>query len=104
MAAPEWDDLNEFVSLDDFGQKVVFMTGGTMREVVGIFDEAYLNADIGEFEMDSTEPRLNAKESDLIGIQRGDTVMIDGALFDVMAYPQTDGNGFAVVKLSRVNA
>lgn len=104
MAGPKWDDLDQFIDPDDFGQKVLFDLNGPKKTVVGIFDESYLSADMGEYDMDSTKPRFTAKASDLEGVQRGHTVVIDGDLFDVMGYPQTDGVGFAVVPLSRVNA
>lgn len=105
MVTPKWDNLDDFVSPDDFAQRVAFaLQSGQSLPVVGIFDEPYLNADIGEYEMDTSDPRFTAKASALAGISRGDTVTIDGALYDVMGYPQPDGTGFAVVKLSKVNA
>ena len=105
MATPDWDNLDEFIDPDDFGQKVIFITqGGIQVPVVGIFDESYLSADLGEYEADSSSPRFTAKTSTVLGIARGDTVTIDGDVYDVMGYAQMDGNGFSVIPLSRVNA
>ena len=98
---PAWDDLDAFLDPDEFGVRAtVRLQSGAVRQVVGIFDELYLNAQLGEYEADSTRPRLLCKESDLLGVTRGDVVELDGRAFDVMTSPQPDGVGMAVLDLA----
>lgn len=102
---PAWDDLGAFLQLDEFAtEATVTPQGGVSRSVTGIFDEAFLNAEIGEYELDGTRPRFTAREADLAGLGRGDVAMIDGASFVVLTGPQTDGTGMAVLELARQEA
>lgn len=102
MAAPAWEDLGQFLNVDDFATAAVvhFHAGGT-RTVSGIFDDPYLNAQAGEYDMDTSDPRFTAKESDLVGIRRGDSIVLDGAAYDILTGPQPDGTGMAVLKLAK---
>lgn len=100
-----WEDLDDFLDLDDDGgfaqSAVVTFNGGGTRTVAVIFDDPYLNAQLGEYEADTSEPRISGKESDLAGIQAGDYVQVAGETFDVVSSPQADGTGWAVVMLAR---
>lgn len=101
MPTPAWDDLDAFVSLDDFAiaATVRLQDGGT-RIVRGIFDDPYLNAQLGEYELDTSRPRLTCKEADVIGVLRGDRVDIGGKTYDVLTSAQADGTGMAVLELA----
>lgn len=101
MPTPAWDDLDAFVSTDDFAiaATVRLQDGGT-RIVRGIFDDPYLNAQLGEYEMDTSRPRLTCKEADVIGVLRGDLVDIEGKTYDVLTSAQPDGTGMAVLDLA----
>lgn len=102
MPFPAWDDLDEFLDTDDFGVTAIIVQAGITRPAIAcIFDEPYLNAQIGEFEMDSVQPRITAKESDLVGVKRGATCTVAGKTYAVMDAPQADGNGMAVLKLAK---
>ena len=94
-----WDDLDAF--LTDFAVSVTLHTQGTDRTFLAIYDEPYLNAQIGEYEADTSRPRLTCKEADVSGVVRGDTVTIEGTTYDVLSSPQGDGTGMAMLDLAR---
>lgn len=98
---PAWENLDEFLNVDEFAvtATVRFQDGGT-RPVRGIFDDPYLNAELGEYEMDSNRPRLTCKESDVLNLRRGDLVEIGGKKYDVLSGYQSDGTGMAVIDMA----
>ena len=101
MPHPSWDNPADFVSLDDFAtQAVIQLQAGGTRTVSGIFDDPYLNAQLGEYEMDTSKPRLTCVEGTLAGVKRGDGVTINGKQYGVMTYPQPDGTGLEVLELT----
>lgn len=101
MPKPAWDDLDAFLDGDEFAVKATIrlQEGGT-RVVLGIFDDPYLNAQLGEYELDTARPRFTCKEADVIGVQRGDLVDIDGRTYDVLTGAQPDGTGMALLDLA----
>lgn len=101
MPTPAWDDLEAFVNPDDFAVAVlVTRQDGTVLTFSGIFDEPYLNAQIGEYEADTARPRVTCRASEVQGVRRGDTVRVDGRNFDVLSTPQFDGTGMAVLDMA----
>lgn len=108
MRGPSWENLDDFLQTDDdggFAQAAViqFQAGGT-RTISVLFDDPYLNAQLGEYEADTSEPRISGKETDLAGVRRGDVVTVAGETFDVMTSPQPDGTGWALVTMARQDA
>lgn len=102
MPSPAWEDLDAFLNVDEFAVlATVRLQGGTTRAVRGIFDDPYLNAQLGEYELDTVRPRLTCKESDLVGVLRGDEVEIDGKVYDVLSTPNPDGTGMAILEMAR---
>jgi hypothetical protein len=102
MPAPDWEDLTVFLQADEFAvTATVALQDGTTRLVVGIFDDPFLNAQLGEYELDTARPRLTCRATDVEGVTRGDTATIDGEVFDVMTGPQGDGTGMATLDLAR---
>ena len=102
MPAPSWENLDIFIQTDDFAiTATVTLADGEVREVAGIFDDAFMNAQLGEYDLDTTQPRLTIKEVDAAGIDRGDTVVIGTDTFDVLTGPQGDGTGMAVIVMGR---
>lgn len=102
MPATDWENLDEFLQTDEFASTVMIsLQSGVSRSVVGIFDDPFLNAELGEYELDTTRPRLTCKAIDVLGVGRGDEVTIDGETFDVMTSPQLDGEGIAVLEMAR---
>ncbi len=105
MPAPSWENLDDFLQTDDQGGFAVTATislqaGGT-RTVRGIYDDPYLNAQLGEYELDTSAPRFTTKESSLVGVGRRDTITVPGVgTLDILGEPQPDGTGMSMLKLS----
>lgn len=103
MPTPSWDKLDAFIQPADFAvvATITLQSGGT-RTVRGIYDDPYLNADLGEYEADISEPRFTCKLADVAGVKRGDSVVIAGEVgtYDVLREPQGDGTGMCVLKLA----
>ncbi len=103
MTQLPWEDLDTFLSTDEFAvDAVLSFQGGGSRPVKVIYDEPYLNAQLGEYEADRTEPRANGKSADFAGVTRGDTLTISGTgqVLDILTAPQPDGSGWAVLALA----
>ncbi|NKD76605.1 hypothetical protein HEQ60_02310 [Haematospirillum sp. H1815] len=101
-----WEELGLFLNPKEFAETAVLqLQNGTERTVTVLYDEPYLDVELGEYCGDRTEPRLNGKMSDLGDVRRGDTVLIlrTGEVFDVLGGAQPDGTGWAVVPLASVN-
>lgn len=100
MPSPAWDDLDAFVDADDFAVPAVIVASGVTRRVNVIFDDPYLDAQVGEYDHTTSEPRATAKETDVVGVRRGDTLTINRHLWDILDVPRPDGTGFAVIRLA----
>jgi hypothetical protein len=101
MPAPSWDNPDAFLSTDDFAlEATVTPRGGVSRTIRGIFDEPYMNAQIGEYEADSSDPRLTCKASDVADLRDKDPVVIEGRTYYLLTNPQPDGTGFAVLHMA----
>lgn len=97
----DWEDLDAFLQTDEFAiVATVHAQEGASFSVTGIFDEPYLDADLGEYALDTTQPRFLCKMRDVAMVLRGDTFVVDGSTFDVMSGPQRDGTGMAVLRLA----
>lgn len=102
MPSPAWDNLDAFLQADDFAiEATVTPQGGVSRVVSGIFDEPYLNTQIGEFELDASQPRLTCKAADVENLGARDAVEIEGQRYLLLTGPQFDGTGMAVLSLAR---
>jgi len=101
MPAPDWEDLSEFLDTDVFAVPgtIQFQDGGT-KTVPVIFDDPYLNAQLGEYEMDTTNPRVLGKLSELNLARRGDILTIGPRDYDVLTSAQPDGTGMATLSLA----
>jgi len=101
MPAPDWENLDDFLDAEEFAvQAVIELQDATSRTVTGIYDDPYLNAELGEYDMDTSRPRFTCKETDVQGVTRGDTISIDGTVMDIMTSPQPDGTGVALLDLA----
>lgn len=102
MPTAPFDDLDAFLSTEEFAvSATIRLQDGGTRVITGIFDDPYLNAELGEYEADTSRPRLTCKEVDVVGVGRGDFVEINGETFDVMTSAQPDGTGMALLELAR---
>lgn len=76
-------------------------TGVDGLPLKGIFDNAYFLQEIGDVDIDNTQPRLTCVMEDIAKVKKEDTVEIDGDLYDVTKDPQPDGTGMGIVILSK---
>lgn len=68
MPAPTWEDLDEFLDVDEFATPAtVHRQDGAILSVVGIYDDPYLNAELGEYDMDTSRPALHLQGSGRAG-------------------------------------
>lgn len=103
MPKPSWENLNVFFQTDTvggFADVATFeLADGSVRQITGIFDDPYLNAQTGEYEVDDAQPRFTCAETDAQGIGRKDVMILDGKRYNVMGYPKSDGVGVAIIPL-----
>lgn len=98
---PDWEDLDLF--FDDFAvAAVISRANGETLSLPVIYDDAYLNAQIGEYELDSQSHRALCRADRVVGVKPGDTIEIGGSHFDILTHPQPDGTGLALLKLAEV--
>jgi len=103
MPAPAWEDRSVFLRTDDFATEIaITMVGFGTRYVRGIFDDPFFDAQLGEYVLETSRPRVTCETPHLEGVRRGDTVTIDGKNYDVMTGPQPDGTGMSVLELAPV--
>lgn len=101
MPAPDWEDLDDFLDEAEFADPVtVTRADGAVLTLSGIFEDQYLDAQLGEYRMDTERPRVWCKQADVPGVQRGDTCTVGGVTYDVMTEPQGDGTGMAMLDLA----
>lgn len=101
------EDLHAYVRT--FGVNISFtLSGGTTlntdtegQPLKGIFDNAYFLKEIGDMDLENTQPRLTCVEADVTNVKKEDTVSIGSILYDVTAKPQTDGTGMVVIPICR---
>lgn len=98
---PAWDNLDDFLQLDDFAVPAVvqFQAGGA-RDIKGVFDDPSLTAKLGGYDRDDNQVTLTVTASDAAGIRRGDVVTVAGASYDVLTTPKADGTGMAGIVLA----
>ncbi len=101
MASRDWENLDVFFDPDEFGEEaLIHFQDGSTRDIVGIFDEPYVNTQTGEYDMDTVQPRLTTKIADVADVLRGDEVEINGTKYDVLTGPQNDGTGLGMLELA----
>jgi hypothetical protein len=101
MPAPDWEDLNDFLDEEEFATAVtITRADGVVLTLSGIYEDQYMDAQLGEYVMDTERPRVWCKQLDVPGVQRGDICEVDGVTYDVMGQPQSDGTGMALLDLA----
>lgn len=93
--------LKEFAEDDDL--VFTFTIGDDEEETTitckGIFDNGFVDANIGETVLDTTAPRLTCVASDVANVPREATVTVRGKSYSVTQI-QPDGTGFSIVHLA----
>lgn len=104
---PMVEDFGEFLREPEFATacELRFASGAAARRFLAIFDEAALDADLGEYRFETSQPRLNGRAADFAGARRGDVIALNPATpaertLDVMGAPMIDGTGWAVLRLA----
>jgi len=94
------DPLDIFLADFAEDEDLVFAWSGGTKNCRGIFDNGFVDAQIGEISLTTTQPRLTCKASDVVGVvPREATVTLRGENYSVTDI-QPDGTGFAVVTLA----
>lgn len=99
------NNLHSYVKA--FGVDLVFTlkSGETLdkdtegQPLKGIFDNAYFLQEIGDMDIDNTQPRLTCVEKDVTKVSKEATVLINGITYEVTKKPQTDGTGMCQILL-----
>jgi hypothetical protein len=105
VPSPSWENLDAFLSLDEFAvTAIIWVSEGVSREAVGIFDDPYLDSQLGEYRLDTSSPRFQSRASSLVGIERGNRITIEGAEYLALGVPKSDGTGMATVELVKQEA
>ena len=101
------EDLHTYTKT--FGESIKFTLakgsiidkGSDEKPLNGIFDNAYFLQEIGDIDIDNTQPRLNCVLSDIERVKKEDSVEINGVIYDVVRDPQPDGTGMALLILAK---
>ena len=99
----DFDAFNrEVTSKTAFGGDVTYtLAGGASKVIEGVFDNAYLAAQgLGDAGVGTSSPAITVLSSDVVGVSRGDTVVVGGTTYYVVE-PQPNGSGLTVLILSR---
>lgn len=103
MPAPAWENLDDFLSTDDFAVLATFTRAGgqVIPNVRGIFDDPTMNAETGEYDVAASQPRFTCAYTPVAALKKNDACMIDGIAYLLDHDPHPDGTGMAVIELSR---
>ena len=99
------NNLHSYVKA--FGMDLVFtlVSGETLdkdtegQPLKGIFDNAYFLQEIGDMDIDNTQPRLTCVEKDVTKVSKEATVLINGITYEVTKKPKADGTGMCQILL-----
>lgn len=69
------------------------------RRLSVIFDEAYYDTALGEYNLDTTQPRAHAPFADIAMATWKDTLEVNGKRYEVTREPQPDGTGLGTLAL-----
>lgn len=100
---------NLYYYVRTFGEVVIFtLPDGTIinkdkqgQTLKGIFDNAYYLDEIGDMDIDNTQPRLTCVEADVTNVSKSSTVDINGITYEVTKKPQPDGTGMCQILLCK---
>jgi len=85
--------------LADFGiTATVTPSGGSASDITVIFDNEYIDVDIGEAGVQSTQPKFLCKTTDVSSLTEGDTAVINSTTYYIQTIQQ-DGTGMSEVFL-----
>lgn len=98
---PVETDIERAVMLADFGQTATFTHGATTTTIRGIFDNDFINVDVGGgVGMAMQEPKFFAKTSDVTTAVEDDTLVTGGITYKIKVV-QSDGTGMTLLVLEK---
>jgi hypothetical protein len=68
--------------------------------IKGLFDNGYLQASVLGVGIESREPSFEAKDSNITGLDHGDTLTIAGVVYNIIRI-EPDGTGMTKLYLSK---
>ncbi|GJQ59783.1 MAG: hypothetical protein D8M57_13215 [Candidatus Scalindua sp. AMX11] len=89
-------DLDTFLDSDEFAVDITYNSG----TIQGIFDNAFLEDQQDDVDIETLQPQVTVKTSDVSGLAHGDTMTIDSVVYNVIGI-QPDGTGLTNVLLSQ---
>lgn len=89
-------DLSTFLNSNEFATTITYNS----TSIVGIFDDAYKGINLATGEIESTDPQVIIKASDISGIEHGATLIINSTTYYVTGI-HPDGAGLTTLMLSR---
>lgn len=92
--------LKDFSEDDDVVFEWTTDSGPQSLACKGIFDNGFVDANIGETALDTTTPRLTCAYADVKDVPREATITVRGKDYSVVQV-QPDGTGFAIVQLAQ---
>lgn len=93
-------DLDTFLNDDEFAEKFVFSRSGSTIKC--IFDDAFAAAVEGGQGVETSQPQVVARDSDITGIVQGDTLTrVSNSVVYKVIKPMPDGTGMTLVLLSQ---
>lgn len=90
--------LDQFLKKSQFAKKILIQTD-PVKEISGIFDNAFIDATTGEMDLDTTLPRFVCKSEDLNQVTRETVVIIDSVNYSILDL-RPDGTGMTSVILA----
>lgn len=78
-------DIAVFYDTDVFGTSAKYTHSTTVKQIVVIFDRAGVVTQVGEIAVENAAPRARCKTADVSSAARGDTLLISGTTYYVIA-------------------
>lgn len=100
MAALVFENLREFFDVNEFATTATIYGEGGAQEILGIFDEPSIDAEIGQHEFEASSHKFRCAATDVLTMVRSDRLTIEGRDFWLEKAPQPDGTGLAVLFLA----
>ena len=95
------DNLDDFFHLDDFAVEVSFTNPQGNKETALVqFDAHPIDSHLGQINYEINQPQITGSYQELKDLTPRDLVSIEGKTYRVEHYPDHDGTGLAIVKLS----
>lgn len=89
------------IMLADFGQLATFTHGATTTTITGIFDNDFIQVDMGgSVGVALQEPKFFVRSADVSSAVEDDTLVTDGVTYKIKVV-QADGTGMTVLVLEK---